>query len=648
MAKPSLRHLILGKPIHERFAHHEKLSVPFGLAIFASDALSSVAYATEEVLLVLILAGASVKWGLVAYDTLPWIAVALAVLLVIIGFSYYQTIHAYPESGGTYIVSTDNLGPKAGQVAAAAILIDYVLTVAVSISSGVAAVASLVPNIEPYSVPIACAAICLLCLMNLRGAKESGIIFAIPTYGFVILIIFLIFKCLSGGLSTPPVDPVPNLPAWDGDQLHLMGWFILARGFTASCTALTGTEALADGVKAFREPSQRNASRALILMIGLLVFMFIGLSWAAWHSAIMPMQAEEVGYRTVIAQLAFQQFGPGPMTSAIMIMTAGILFLAANTAFADFPRLCSFVARDGYLPKQLMTIGDRLVFQNGIVLLSVVSIALVIKFNADTHSLIPLYALGVFIAFTLSQAGMFQFFRKRRWLIKTRSQLEADDQNPSHTPLQRKKAIRKTYWQGGISGFGTLVTFLVGSVLLITKWEERVWIVLIAMGLLIGMFQLISRYYRKLANQLTVSEVDTLPELTATTLLLVPRLHKGILQAIQYAQASSPDVRALHISLNTKSAEKLKEEWIKFGVDMPLIILASPYRSIVQPTTEYIDHLLAQNKKRMVTVIVPQAIPKHWYQALLHNNAAIQLKLVLAKRNNVVITNVRYFIEEPK
>jgi amino acid transporter len=641
MQKRSLKHVIFGKPIHERLAHHERLNVPFGLAVFASDALSSVAYATEEVLLVLILAG-----SLVAYNQLPPIAIALAVLLAIVAFSYYQTVHAYPDNGGTYVVSTDNLGSGAGQFAGAALLIDYVLTVAVSISSGVQAVISLAPQAQPYAIHIACAAVGILCFMNLRGAKESGIVFAIPTYGFIILILILIGNAIVTGVNSPQITP--NLPPHDGDPLHQMGLFLVLRAFAASCTALTGTEAIANGVKAFKPPEARHASQALVAMVVLLGVMFIGISWVAHHSGIVPMHSGTEGYKTVLAQISINQFGNGPMTWAIMIMTAGILFLAANTAYADFPRLASFIARDGFLPRQLASIGDRLVFQNGIILLSIVSIALIIKFNADTHSLIPLYALGVFIAFTLSQAGMFVYFRKRRWMVLKRKDLEANEENPVHTPQERIVAARKLAYKSYISAFGCLVTFIVSGILVVTKWEEKIWIVVIAMGVIMAIFTLISRYYKKLATKLSVTNEDTLPELTATTLLLVPRLHKGILQAIKYAQASSPDVRALHVSLNQKSAEKLKEEWIKFGVEMPLIILDSPYRSIVQPTTEYIDELLEKNKKRIVNVIVPEAVPNHWYQALLHNNAAIQLKLALAKRKNVVITNVRYFIEEPK
>lgn len=639
MSKKPLKHILFGKPIHREHAHHERLSVPFGLAVFASDALSSVAYATEEVLLVLILAG-----SILAYNILPWIAVALAVLLVIIAFSYYQTINSYPESGGTYIVSSDNLGPGAGQVAAAAILIDYVLTVAVSVSSGVQAVVSLAPHIQPYATGIAVAAVGVLCIMNLRGAKESGVIFAIPTYGFVFLILCLVAVSIKDVIAGVPPTP-PKLPPWDGNPHHEFGLFLIARAFAASCTALTGTEALADGVKAFKAPEQRNASRALMLMVGLLVLMFLGISVAAWHNGIVPAESTSTDYRTVVAQIAFLKFGNSPMTFAIMGMTAGILFLAANTAFADFPRLCSFVARDGYLPRQLMSVGDRMVFQNGILVLTAAAMFLIVIFKADTHSLIPLYALGVFIAFTLSQAGMFQFFRKRRWLIRTRGKLAAGDADGSHAPQDRNRAIRKTYIQGSISGFGTIVTFIVGCILFYTKLEEKIWIVVIAMAILVTIFQLINRYYKRLARQLTVDETDKIADVTSTTLLLVPRLHKGVIQAIEYARASSPDCRALHVSINEKSAAKIKQDWVDFNIEMPLIILDSPYRSISEPIIDYVDQLLAMDSKRMVTVIVPEAVASHWWQGLLHNNAAIPLKLLLGRRRNVVITNIRYYLE---
>lgn len=630
-----VKRLLIGRPIHTKHAHNERLNVPFGLAVFASDALSSVAYATEEVLLVLVLAG-----NILAYNTLPPIALVLSLLLVIVAFSYYQTIHAYPDNGGTYIVSTDNLGPLAGQFAGAALLVDYVLTVAVSISAGVQAVISINHGVQPYAVPIACAAVGFLCLMNLRGAKESGLVFAIPTFGFVILVAVLVGRAIFTGLQEPHTAPV--LPP--GDGMHSMGWFLILRGFTASCTALTGTEAIANGVKAFKAPEARNASRALILMVFMLGTMFIGISWAAWHAGIVPKHMSDPTYQTVLAQIAEQEFGRGWFYAAILIATAAILFLAANTAFADFPRLASFIGRDGYLPRQLSSLGDRLVYQNGIIVLAIVSILLIVKFNADPHKLIPLYALGVFVAFTLSQAGMaVHFFKKRKMTVYRHDREIQAGETLDEVAYQKRR--RKLAIQMAISVIGATTTFVVACIIVVTKWEERVWIVVIAFAVLMLVFRVVKGHYNSLAKSLSLSRADSLPEMRSATLLLVPRLHRGILQAIKYAQVTADDCRALHVSLSDEQTAKVKDDWGHFGADMPLVILQSPYRSLVSPLTDYIDEMQRVDKNLMVTVIVPQAVPKHWWQGLLHNNAAIQLKLALGSRRNVVVTNVRYFIE---
>ncbi len=631
----NVKRLLIGRPIHTKHAHNERLNVPFGLAVFASDALSSVAYATEEVLLVLVLAG-----SLAAYNTLTPIALVLSLLLVIVAFSYYQTIHAYPDNGGTYIVSTDNLGPLAGQFAGAALLVDYVLTVAVSISAGVQAVISINHGVQPYAVPIACAAVAFLCLMNLRGAKESGLVFAIPTFGFVILVAALIARSVFTGLQEPHSTPV--LP--QGDGMHDFGLFLVLRGFTASCTALTGTEAIANGVKAFKSPEAKNASRALIMMVVMLGTMFIGISWAAWHAGIVPKHMSDPTYQTVLAQIAEQEFGRGWFYAAILIATAAILFLAANTAFADFPRLASFIGRDGYLPRQLSSLGDRLVYQNGIIVLAIVSILLIVKFNADPHKLIPLYALGVFVAFTLSQAGMAVHFLKKRKMTVYRHDRElAVGETLDEVAYQKRR--RKLAIQMAISIVGAITTFVVACIIVVTKWEERVWIVVIAFALLMLIFRIVKGHYNSLAKSLSLSRADALPEMRSATLLLVPRLHRGILQAIRYAQVTADDCRALHVSLSHEQTAKVKDDWGHFGADMPLVILESPYRSLVSPLTDYIDEMQRVDKNLMVTVIVPQAVPKHWWQGLLHNNAAIQLKLALGSRRNVVVTNVRYFIE---
>jgi hypothetical protein len=391
----------------------------------------------------------------------------------------------------------------------------------------------------------------------------------------------------------------------------------MLRAFAASCTALTGTEAIADGVQAFKPPEPKNASKTLLLMVGLLLMMFMGLSYLAMHEGIVPMEPADAHYKTVVAQIALNHWGNGWMFLILQVATAAILFLAANTAFADFPRLSSFVARDGFLPRQLATLGDRLVFQNGIVLLSLAAIALIVIYKADTHSLIPLYAMGVFISFTLSQAGMAVKFKRER------------------API----------WKTGVSAFGALVTFVVLGILLVTKFEEGAWLIVVALAVMLVIFWAIKKHYKYLARELSVRPDDSIREVHTVVLLLVPRLHRGILKAIAYARAMTRDVRAIHVTLDPASLQQVKEDWNRFGADIPLVIVDSPYRSLIEPVTDYVDQTIAEDPNIMITVIVPQAVPKFWWQGLLHNNAAVPLKMALSSRRNVVITNVRYFLK---
>lgn len=608
------KRFLFGDPIATKRAHHERLSVAFGLPVFASDALSSVAYASEEILHVLVLA------GIAGFSLLTPVSLWLVALMLIVAFSYFQTIQAYPRGGGTYIVSTENLGPKPGQVAGAALLIDYVLTVAVSISSGVAAVVSMLPSAQPHAVTIGVVAILALCVANLRGAKESGALFAAPTYAFVGLVLALCATAVFRGIGQPAVPPRLQPPP---DGFAQITPFLLLRAFAASCTALTGTEAIADGVGAFKEPAAKNAGRTLVLMVGLLLVMFVGISWSAQHYGIGIMEPSEPGFKTVLAQLAALHFGEGGLYFATLIATGAILFLAANTAFADFPRLCSFIARDGYMPRQLLSLGDRLVFQNGIIVLSILACVLIVAYNADTHSLVPLYALGVFISFTLSQAGMF---------VKLYRQAAAAGRH------------RPTLFKAGISGFGMAVTGVVAVILLVTKFTEGAWLIVIAMGAVLYVFSRIRRHYDHLANELNLDEGDRPAKVESISLLLVPRLHKGVLKAIGYAQGSATDCRAIHVALDRESAERIKADWAKHQIDMPLVILDSPYRSLVDPVVEYIDEMLELFPGKMVTVIVPQAVPRKFLQGLLHANAAPAFKMALASRPQVAVTNVRYFL----
>jgi len=411
----------------------------------------------------------------------------------------------------------------------------------------------------------------------------------------------------------------------------------------------------------------------LTLMVGLLLTMFIGISWAAQQYGIVPMHETEHGYKTVIALLTERHFGQGPFFIAILVATACILFLAANTAFADFPRLCSFVAKDGFMPRQLMSVGDRLVFQNGILVLGLLAALLVWIFHADTHALIPLYALGVFISFTLSQTGMAvkfcrmiseQMFGPRDPLPSRPEQPEKWHETVGKSMARSGKAMglslkrmpaflafclrdkeaRKTFIKMLVNSLGAFVTLIVTGILLITKAAEGAYLIIVALFVMLGIFKLIRKHYDHLASEMNVRAGMVVPHYRSANILLVPRLHRGVLKAIGYALASAKDVRALHVTLDYNSAHRLKDDWANFGVDMPLVILDSPYRSLLEPVLDYIDQMIEEDPDMMVTVIVPQAVPKLWFQGLLHNNAAVGLKLALGTRRNVVVTNVRYFL----
>ncbi len=611
------KRLLVGRPIATKHAHHEKLPKRVALPIFASDALSSTAYATEEIMRVFMVAS-------LAYLHFTFeVAIVICGLIYLVAFSYYQTIHAYPQGGGSYIVSRDNLGRGYGQLAGAALMTDYILTVSVSVSAGVLAIVSLVPQTSAYVVPMGLSAITLLTVANLRGAKESGAMFAIPTYSFVLLMLGMIIYGVF--LPTPPAsEAILQAEKTVPDQFWTTVAFITVafKAFSSGCAALTGIEAISDGAGAFKEPTARNASATLMIMATLLAAMFVGASFIGNKFHIIPMELHAGGYQTVLAQICQQVFplqtGFGVFYfNALQIATTLILILAANTAYADFPRLCSFIARDGFLPRQLASLGDRLVFQNGIIFLSLAAMALLIKFNGDTHLLIPLYAVGVFVSFTMSQAGMFARARK----------------------------LKLGGWKPWVSFFGAIITACLAMVLLVSKWKDGAWLVLIALAALIMTFNGIRRHYDYLAKELEVEPTDDVPKVKMTVLLLVPRLHKGILQAIAYAQSLSEDVRAIHVTLDPKGVDRVKADWVKFGEEIPLVILESPFRSLVLPVTDYIDQTIAESPDQFVTVIVPEAVPRRWYHRFLHNNVAISLKLALGARKNVVITNVRYFLK---
>lgn len=611
-----IKRFLVGKPIATERQHHERLSRVTALAVFSSDALSSVAYATEAILAILVIGG-SAALGL----SLP-IGGAIAVLLVVVGLSYRQTIRAYPKGGGGYIVSRENLGEMPGLIAAGALLIDYVLTVAVSISAGVAAITSLAltwgfPGVKELAVEIALTCILLVSLANLRGVKESGAIFAVPTYAFVAGILAMIAyglvrNSLFGAQPVVHAAP-PEIPA--GEALGL--WLVL-RAFAAGCTALTGIEAISDGVPAFRPPEAKNASATLTWMVGILVTMFLGITWLAYAHGAVP---NEVTHETVVSQIARTILGDGPLYFLIQIATALILVLAANTAFADFPRLASFLSRDRYLPRQFSSRGDRLVFSNGILALGFFSAMLVVFFRANEIAMLPLYAIGVFISFTLSQWGM----------------------------VRRHLRLKEDGWQRGvlINGLGAVLTAIVMLVLGITKFTHGAWVVLMLIPALVMMFRAIRNHYLHVATQLSLAGAPRpTPLRRHTAIVLVSGIHRGVLPALQYARSIAPDnVTAVYVNLDPDQTTKLQARWCDWGCDVPLVVLDSPYRSLLTPLLRYIDEMDSRYSDDVLTVVLPEFVPAHWWEHLLHNQTGLLIKTALMFQKGKVVTSVPYRLE---
>ncbi len=612
-----LKHTVFGSPIHSSQAHHERLGVVMGLPVFASDALSSCAYATEAILGVLILGSAAFTQFQI------WIALSISALIAIVAWSYWQTIHAYPGGGGSYIVASENLGETPGMIAGAALMIDYVLTVSVSIAAGVAALISAFPALHPFLVPMGIGFTLFVALANLRGLRESGALFSVPTYGFLFTVfLMLLFAAFRAFQSHPGTQTIVGEPGSIGSEMHLPFLFILTRAFAAGCTALTGIEAVSDGTPAFKKPEADNASKTLLIMAVLLTVLFLGIGYFATHIPTLELYAaKNPKYSTVLSQIAGWAFG-GTHTFgfyAVQFSTAAILILAANTAFADFPRLASFLARDGFLPRTLARQGDRLVFQNGIVLLAVAASLLIWLFHGELDLLLPLYAVGVFTAFTLSQSGMVQHWKKR---------------SGGKIPL------------GMIANFvGALLTGIVAIVLFVTKFTEGAWLILVLSTVFFVLFRAIKRRYTSITKQLTAHLEPVKILRTMNVIVLVPRIHKGVLQAVQYAKTLSANARAIHITIAAPATDKLKNEWGNYVDDMPLIILDSPYRSLIDPILEYVDAIIQEDPESVLTVVIPEAVVTHWYHRFLQENLAFQLKFALGSRKNVVVSNVRYFLD---
>jgi amino acid transporter len=627
---PSLKRILIGQPLESERAHEERLPKVLALPIFASDALSSVAYASEEIMAALLLAGTSF------FHLTPILSLAIIILLAIVVTSYRQTVMAYPGGGGAYIVARDNLGEIPAQAAGAALLVDYILTVAVSTSAGIAAIVSLLHNYghqvpQHYIVPMCLVAVLLVTLINLRGAKESGAAFAIPAYSFIAIMYgmigFGLYKLLMLH-SLPTANTAQEFTAARvGSEatghavqgLEPFGIFLLLHAFASGCTALTGVEAISNGVQAFKEPASKNAAITMTWLAGLLGTMFIGVSYLAVNVRALPPNAMGHSEETVLSQVGLSVFGAGPLYLALQVVTCIILILAANTSFAGFPRLCALQAQDGFLPRQLSNIGDRLVFNNGIYILAAMSSVLIIIFKGSVHYLIPLYAIGVFLSFTLSQSGMV-----KRWMkVKTPG----------------------WQWKAGVNFVGAITTCIVLFIFAVVKFHDGAWLVVILIPALILLFFRIKTHYRSVAKQLSLEGYRPAQGLRHHVLVLAPDIHRGVIPALQYARAISSDARGVHISTDPTREARVRKRWTQWSRGVPLTILPSPYRSLNQPILDYIDRLQAQEPNSLVTIVVPEFVPTGWFAKMLHGQAGLSLKLKLLFKPGVIVTSVPYHIE---
>jgi amino acid transporter len=605
-----LKRVLVGESLPTSAHAEERLTNAEALAVLSSDALSSVAYATEEILLVLIAAGsAALTWSL------P-ISVAIIALLAVVILSYRQTIRAYPNGGGSYIVARENLGLYPGLVAGGSLMIDYILTVTVSVSAGTAALTSAVPGLQRYTVELCLVFVFLLTLANLRGVRESGRLFMIPTYTFVVSVFLLIGLGLYQQATGQISQDAPLIEAKESINL-----FFILRAFSAGCTALTGVEAISDGVLAFKPPEWKNARLTLLYMGVILGFMFLGLTYLTNAYHIAPEEGQ-----TVVSLLGRHILGNGPIYYLLQVATLLILLLAANTSFADFPRLCYFLARDGYLPRQLAILGDRLVYSNGIIFLSVSAAILIVIFRGQVNAVIPLYAVGVFTSFTLSQAGMV-----RRWFDE-----------------------RTSGWQASavMNGLGAIATLVVLGVIVSTKFQGGAWLVVVAIPLVVSIFLAIHRHYQYVADRLSIQEIaprsyTSGPRAEVGThpaVVVVGQLNRGTLEALDYARSIADEIVAIHVDIGSTDREKLQQRWQELQADIPLIILDSPYRSVVSPIVDFVTKFEARHPGVLSTIIIPAFVTRNWWESILHNQTTFFLKTSLRAKKSRVVTTVRYFL----
>lgn len=614
------KRLLVGRPLSSAEADHQRLPKTIALATFSSDPISSTAYATEEILFVTAVGGSSLALGL---EQLVPMAIAVAVLLAIVVTSYRQTIFAYPNGGGAYIVSRENLGEYPSLVAAASLLVDYILTVAVSVSAGVAAILSLdaFHDLEGQRVAICLFFVVLLTAGNLRGLKESGKIFAAPTYIYIVVLALMVVYGLSREFFGH-IDPVP-FDAERAEDVKRIGGslslFLVLRGFSSGAVALSGVEAISNGVPAFRRPESKNAATTLTVMAVILGVLFLGVTILAHHLAPYPTHEE-----TVISQLGRAVFGAGPLHTLLQFATAGILILAANTAYVDFPRLASIVARDSYLPRQFANQGDRLVFSNGILFLAVAAGALLVAFGGLTTLLIPLYAVGVFTSFTLSQSGM----------------------------IRHHLRLRERGWKRGVAvnGVGAVATAVVLSIVAVTKFAVGAWLPIVVVPVIIALFIAIKRHYTRVERLLAVTPGPVKRRsINHTVVVLVGRVHRGTIEALEYARSLRPNhLTAVHVSGQDGDVAAIERDWAAFKFDIPLEIVPSPYRDLTPAVERYLDDLDERWQGDTITIVIPEFVTGRLLSPtqLLHNQSAAALKLALLFRTHTVVTSVPYHLEQ--
>ena len=612
-----LKRLVVGEPIATSEEHHQRLGRPTALAVFASDAISSTAYATEEILLVLVPAA-----GLAALSDLMPLSMIVMVLLAIVITSYRQTIYAYPTGGGSYVVSRENLGENPSLVAGASLLVDYVLTVAVSVSAGVAAITSAFPSLRPERVLLCVGFVALMTFANLRGLKESGRLFAGPTYIYIFSILLLIVAGLSRYYTGHLAVLAPNTESLDeltenGSLLTGVTVLLFLRAFSSGAVALTGIEAISNGVPAFRKPESRNAASTLVVMGIILASFFFGLSLLA--NLIKPTVSED---ETLLSIMGRAVLGDGTVPYyTLQFATFSILILAANTAFADFPRVSSILATDGFLPRQLSNRGDRLVFSNGIIALAAVAGGLIVVFGGDTSRLIPLYAVGVFCGFTLSQLGMVVHHRR----------------------------VREAGWQRNqlVNIVGAIATFVVLLVVVVSKFSKGAWIPAILIpGIVVG-FKAVRRHYDKVTTALAVTPADRVTRHSHTVVVLIGTVNRGVLHAIAYARSMRPDrLVAISVVASAEEEERIVDAWEQFELPVELRTIFSPYRDLTGPVLQVIDELDAERPDDVITVVIPEFVVEHWWDTVLHNQSAVVLRAKLRQRPNTAITLIPVQVSE--